>query len=137
MILIINTADEKKVFLGLINKGELMVKKDFLAQYRQAEKLLIEINNLLKAKSYQLKTLTAIAVIAGPGPFTAIRIGIITANTFGWALKIPVIGITLIEFKNEDNLIQVINKKIKQAKTGDVVEPFYGQEPSIRIKDLN
>ena len=134
MILIINTADQKKVFIGLVDKGELVAKKKFQAQYQQAEKLLVEIDKLLSKQTCKLASLQAIAVVNGPGPFTALRIGVVTANTLAWALKVPVVGIKLPEFKNIDELVKISEKKIKKAKVGAIVEPFYGKEPNITSK---
>jgi len=134
MILIINTADQKQVFIGLANKGKLVTKKKFQAQYQQAEKLLVEIDKLLKTQNSKLITLTGIVVVTGPGPFTALRIGVITANTLAWALKIPVTGIKLAEFENIDDLIKVSEERMKKANVGTIIEPFYGRESNITSK---
>lgn len=134
MILVINTADERKVFLGLLDRGKWLTRKEFLAQYQQAEKLLTEINKLLKKQACKLTDLQAILVINGPGPFTALRIGIVTANTLAWALKIPMVGIKLSEFKNFDELVKIAEKKVRKAKVGAIIEPFYGKEPNITVK---
>lgn len=134
MILIINTADTKKVFIGLAKDGKLIAKKQFIAQYHQAEKLLPEIDKLLAKQACKLASLQAIFVVSGPGPFTALRIGIITANTLGWALKIPVAGIKLNEFKNINELMKIGRQKLKKVKVGDIVEPFYGREPNITLR---
>ena len=134
MILIINTANQKQVFIGLVDKGRLVAKKKFQAQYRQSEKLLIEIDKLLKTKSCQPKVIKGIMVVNGPGPFTALRIGVITANTLAWALKIPVAGVKLTEFKNIDDLVKISEQKIRKVKVGSIIEPFYGQEPNITKK---
>ena len=137
MILIINTADQKQVFIGLVNKGELVVKKKFQAQYRQAEKLLIETDKLLKVQSSKPKAIKGIVVVNGPGPFTALRIGVITANTLAWALKIPVASIKLTEFENIEKLVKISEEKIKKAKVGTIIEPFYGKEPNITRRRPN
>lgn len=134
MILIINTADQKQVFIGVVDKSKLVAKKKFQAQYRQSEKLLVEIDKLLKTHNSKLVTLTGIIVVSGPGPFTALRIGVITANTLAWALKIPVVGVKLAEFRNTDDLIKISEVRIKKAKINTIVEPFYGKEPNITSK---
>jgi tRNA threonylcarbamoyl adenosine modification protein YeaZ len=134
MILIIHTADAKQVFIGLVDKGKLVAKKKFQAQYQQAEKLLPQIDKLLKTHNLKLKTLAGITVVNGPGPFTALRIGVVTANTLASVLKIPVAGIKLTEFKNIDELIKISEGKIKKTKKGTIIEPFYGKEPNITLK---
>lgn len=136
MILLINTADEKKVFLGLVKQGKLLAKKEFLAQYQQAEKLLLAIDKLLKVKKYKLKDVKGIVVVSGPGPFTALRIGVVTANTLAFALKIPVAGIKLTEFTNLSSLVKMSEQKIKKGKVGNIIEPFYNKEPNITFKKV-
>lgn len=40
---------------------------------------------------------TDVAVGTGPGPFTGLRVGLVTARTFGWALGIPVHGVCSLD----------------------------------------
>ena len=133
MNLIIHTADKEAVLICLASKGRLIAKKKFKAQYKQAERLLAEVDKLLDDQACKPASLQAIVVVNVPGPFAALRIGIILANTLGWALKIPVVGIKLSEFRDIEDLVEISSDKIIKAKKGSVVEPFYGKEPNITL----
>jgi hypothetical protein len=142
--------------------ARIIAKRSLKAKYKQAEKLLPAIDALLSREELNsLKgnlvpknmgkvqrtldnkhKISGIAVVKGPGPFTALRIGIATANTLGYALKVPLIGI----LKNEsgimnqelgidDELISKLEKKLEKAKKGSIVEPEYGREPNITVSD--
>jgi len=51
MILYINTANNKKIVLALINKqGKFLIKRSIAAEYKQSEKLLVGIENILRSK---------------------------------------------------------------------------------------
>lgn len=126
MYLFINTSGPEKIILALLNnQGEFVIKKNILAKYKQSEKLLISIDKLVKSASKHkgLKLLKGILVVKGHGSFTALRIGVATANTLAFALGIPVVGI--LEGEEATGL-----EKLK-SKGLEWVVPVYGQEPNI------
>ena len=57
---------------------------------KHGEQLAPLISDILAAAGIVRQDLTAIAVGAGPGPFTGLRVGLVTARTLGFALEIPV-----------------------------------------------
>ncbi|WP_328527353.1 tRNA (adenosine(37)-N6)-threonylcarbamoyltransferase complex dimerization subunit type 1 TsaB [Nocardioides sp. NBC_00368] len=57
---------------------------------KHGEQLAPLISDVMAAAGIVRQDLTAIAVGAGPGPFTGLRVGLVTARTLGFALEIPV-----------------------------------------------
>jgi len=134
MILIINTADIQQISIGLVKGEKFLATKQLSAKYRQAEKLLPMIDCLLAERRSDLSKLKAIAVVVGPGPFTALRVGIVTANSLAYALGIPLIPVKMASWQDEKKLMADINSKIKKIKLFKIVKPYYGQEPNITKK---
>lgn len=129
--LIINTSLKDRVFLALYKNDRLVSKSILKTKYKQAEKLLSGIERLFQRARVCLKDLKGIIVVKGPGPFTALRIGIVTANTLAFALGIPVIGIKTPEFnKLSESIKKRIKelKRIKKTKKEKIIIPFYGKE---------
>ena len=46
---------------------------------------------------YQLSDLTALAVVAGPGSYTGVRIGVSMAKGLAAAHDLPLIGVTTLD----------------------------------------
>jgi len=63
------------------------------ARGRQAEGLLVRIDDLLGHAGVGLRELDAIGVGTGPGSFTGLRVGLATAKGLAYALGRPLIGI--------------------------------------------
>jgi tRNA threonylcarbamoyl adenosine modification protein YeaZ len=59
---------------------------------RHAEQLAPLIEQALADAHLVRQDITAIAVGVGPGPFTGLRVGLVTARTLGFVLEIPVYG---------------------------------------------
>ncbi len=92
-ILTIDTTLFEEAAVGLKTAtGEIVENKKFAAERKLSEKLLLEIDKLLKENKLKLQDLSAIEVNLGPGSFTGTRIGVAVANTFAFSLGIPVNG---------------------------------------------
>ena len=64
---------------------------------RHGELLAPGIERVLAAAGAARTGLTAVAVGVGPGPFTGLRVGLMTARALGDALEIPVYGVCTLD----------------------------------------
>jgi tRNA threonylcarbamoyladenosine biosynthesis protein TsaB len=64
---------------------------------RHGELLAPGIAHVLAAAGASASDLTGIAVGVGPGPFTGLRVGLVTARVLGDALSIPVAGVCTLD----------------------------------------
>jgi len=123
MILYINTTQNNLIEISLKNKGRVVAVKKFKSDRTQAEKLLPNIEKLLKADKIKLSDLKSIEVENGGDSFTSLRIGVVTANALAYALGIAVAG------------SRGKSKTIKNGKRiFKVIEPIYNREPEIMKK---
>ncbi|HNX11249.1 MAG TPA: tRNA (adenosine(37)-N6)-threonylcarbamoyltransferase complex dimerization subunit type 1 TsaB [bacterium] len=90
MTLYISTAHQEEIKLALIKQGKIIFSREFSAPRLQSEKLLPEIDRLLKKAKLKLKDLKKIKIADGGGSFTSLRIGVLTANALAYALGIPI-----------------------------------------------
>jgi tRNA threonylcarbamoyl adenosine modification protein YeaZ len=64
---------------------------------RHAELLAPGIAAVLADVGATTRDLTAVAVGTGPGPFTGLRVGLVTARTLGATLQVPVHGVCTLD----------------------------------------
>ena len=64
---------------------------------RHGEQLTPLVHRALEQVAITARDLTAIAVGAGPGPFTGLRVGLVSARTMAYALQIPVYGVCSLD----------------------------------------
>ena len=64
---------------------------------KHGEQLAPLIEQALHQAGIARQDLTAIAVGVGPGPFTGLRVGLVTARTLGYVLEIPVYGVCSLD----------------------------------------
>ncbi|KQX66311.1 tRNA (adenosine(37)-N6)-threonylcarbamoyltransferase complex dimerization subunit type 1 TsaB [Angustibacter sp. Root456] len=64
---------------------------------RHAELLAPGIEAVLAQAGATTRDLTAVAVGTGPGPFTGLRVGLVTARTLGATLQVPVHGVCTLD----------------------------------------
>jgi tRNA threonylcarbamoyladenosine biosynthesis protein TsaB len=83
--------------VAIHNQGQLIADRESIEAYSHAERLAPLIDETLDNNNIKRKDLTAIAVSAGPGSYTGLRIGTSTAKGLCYALDIPLITIGTLE----------------------------------------
>ena len=91
-ILAIDTSTNR-IAVGLVQfaKDEKMIVKD--DALRHAEYASELIREIVESSKLNFLEIGAIVCGIGPGPFTGLRVGIVSAQTIGFALNIPVYGV--------------------------------------------
>jgi len=150
MILFINTSQNDLIQIKLIDQNKIIRQQESHEQFKQAELILPLIDQVVSAKGGSASgrkkaKLEAVAVVSGPGAFSALRFGLTTANTLAWSLHLPLIDLTVNQAESDEELIKTLEKKFppkadaplaqKNIKAGDFkpVIPRYGHEPHITI----
>ncbi|MFF0446309.1 tRNA (adenosine(37)-N6)-threonylcarbamoyltransferase complex dimerization subunit type 1 TsaB [Streptomyces sp. NPDC004609] len=64
---------------------------------RHGELLLPAVDRVLAEAGVKLDAVTAVVAGVGPGPYTGLRVGLVTASTFGSALGVPVYGLCTLD----------------------------------------
>ncbi|MBK3591754.1 MULTISPECIES: tRNA (adenosine(37)-N6)-threonylcarbamoyltransferase complex dimerization subunit type 1 TsaB [Streptomyces] len=64
---------------------------------RHGELLLPAVDRVLAEAGVKLDAVTDVVVGVGPGPYTGLRVGLVTAATFGSVLTVPVHGVCTLD----------------------------------------
>ncbi|MGW6916581.1 tRNA (adenosine(37)-N6)-threonylcarbamoyltransferase complex dimerization subunit type 1 TsaB [Kitasatospora sp. NPDC054939] len=75
----------------------VLAETDQVDARRHGELLLPAIDRVLREAGVDKHALTGIAVGVGPGPYTGLRVGLVTAAALGHALGVPVHGVCTLD----------------------------------------
>lgn len=134
MYLIIST-DRNSCFSVALAKSEVEKILTVNKPFKQTELLLKNISSLI-----DFKKLKVIVVNQGPGEFSALRIGISTANALAFALSLPIVGVCIKDKVERDEKEKVEwlwlkgSTLIRNGKKAKIILPYYDKEPNITIK---
>lgn len=110
--------------VAMLRDGEVQGMKVGEFQVTTSETLMPMIDNLVKDSGIELEDVDAIAVSAGPGSFTGLRIGSATAKGLGMALNKPLIHIPTLHamaynmLGNMGFIVPMIDARRKTVYTG-------------------
>jgi tRNA threonylcarbamoyl adenosine modification protein YeaZ len=81
-----------------LHDGRAVLAESTLVDARRTAELLTPgIEAVLARAGRTVGEVTAVAVGVGPGPFTGLRVGLVTARTLGDALGVPVYGVCTLD----------------------------------------
>ncbi len=126
-LLIIDTTTQP-ARLALAEGKAVIAQREVGPPRELSRQLMPELQRMLADHSWQPSDLSVVGVVNGPGSFTALRIGVATANALALATAIPVAAVT------PGSLDHVLQQSIDQLQTGRttaMVLPQYGKEPTI------
>jgi tRNA threonylcarbamoyladenosine biosynthesis protein TsaB len=135
ILLNIDTALETAI-VSISKDGEIIAHAENLAQKEHAHFLHQAIKNILVNAQVTLPQIDAIAVSAGPGSYTGLRVGMAAAKGFAYALQKPLLLIDTLEImtvtaldvypKNELDITTLICPMI-DARRDEVFCALYNQ----------
>ena len=96
MLLAFDTATPL-VTVALHDGEDVVVEHTSEQRLKHGEQLAPLIERSMGEAGVVRQDLTAIAVGVGPGPFTGLRVGLVTARTLGFVLEIPVYGVCSLD----------------------------------------
>ena len=85
------------VTVALHDGARVVAERTVVDARRHGELLAPGIERVLSGAGCSASDLTQIAVGVGPGPFTGLRVGLVTARAFGDALGIGVVGVCTLD----------------------------------------
>ena len=100
MLLLIDTSQEK-ASVALSRDGKVLFSEENKISKEHASWLHTAIGRILREADISLRELKAVAVIAGPGSYTGLRVGMAAAKGFCYALDIPLITLNTLEVMAE------------------------------------
>lgn len=94
MILKIDTKDAKKVKVQIEKDGQVLVGSS-VSSISRPESILNLVDRLCAKNKIELKQMSSIEVIKGPGSYTGLKVGIAVANALSFSLLLPVNGLPI------------------------------------------
>lgn len=112
MLLAFDTATPL-VTVALHDGADVVAERTSALPMRHGEQLAPLIDGVLRDTGLVRQDLTALAVGVGPGPFTGLRVGLVTARVLGLVLELPVYGVCTLDVL-----------AVEAWETGRVTGPF-------------
>lgn len=96
LLLALDTATPA-VTVALHDGTDVIASSSQVDARRHGELLLPAVDRVLAEAGLRLDAVTAVVAGIGPGPYTGLRVGLMTADAFGLALGVPVHGLCTLD----------------------------------------
>jgi len=113
----------------LSTRGEVRAESASAGRSVGAQHLLDDVHTLLEEAGLDLGEVGTIVAGTGPGTFTGLRIGLATARALGFALGVPVLGVSTLDALLRPAAVDVA---CIDARRGEVFCAGAGIEPGAR-----
>lgn len=97
MLILAFETSAKAASVALFQEGKLLGESYQNTGLTHSQTLMVMAEDMLKQCGFSAKDVTAVAVAAGPGSFTGVRIGVAAAKGLAWSLQVPCYGVSTLE----------------------------------------
>ena len=97
MLILAFETSAKAASAALLEDGRLLGESYQNTGLTHSQTLLVMAEHLLAQCGKTVAQVTAVAVAAGPGSFTGVRIGVAAAKGFAWGRELPCYGVSTLE----------------------------------------
>ena len=97
MLILAFETSAKAASAALLEDGKLLGESYQNTGLTHSQTLMVMAENLLHQCGKTVNDVNAVAVAAGPGSFTGVRIGVAAAKGFAWGREIPCYGVSTLE----------------------------------------
>ena len=97
MLLLAFETSAKAASVALFDKNKLLGECYQNTGLTHSQTLMVMAEDLIKQCGHTPGDITHVAVAAGPGSFTGVRIGVAAAKGFAWAKELPCYGVSTLE----------------------------------------
>ena len=97
MLILAFETSAKAASAALLEDGKLLAENYQSTGLTHSQTLMVMAENLLSQCGKTVNDVTAVAVAAGPGSFTGVRIGVAAAKGFAWGREVSCYGVSTLE----------------------------------------
>lgn len=124
VVLLLDARDRETALLGVVQDGTLTHVRS-IPIFGATHRILATVRSLVKPSD-----ICGIVVAAGPGSFTAIRMGVVVANALAFGLNVPLAGVRLpLDLPPSRESLGSLARV--RPRTRGLVQPVYTRPPSI------
>ena len=97
MLILAFETSAKAGSVALLESGKLLGESYQNTGLTHSQTIMAMAQDMIAACGYTPQDIQAVAVAAGPGTFTGVRIGVAAAKGFAWGAEIPCYGVSTLE----------------------------------------
>lgn len=135
MLILAFETSAKACSVALARDGKLLAENYQNSGLTHSQTLLSMAQSTLHVCGLKPQDVEAVAVAAGPGSFTGVRIGVAAAKGFAWGLEIPCVGVSTLEAMAENaGLLQGTVVPVMDARRSQVYNALFRAENGMLIR---
>lgn len=134
MTLVLQTNVLGHLSVWIVSRDAIIVRATMTVAWHGSDWMLRLVDQVLRKGQLSMSDMHSVIVVRGPGPFTAVRTGLLIANIISVMQRIPVSGVVRRQQLSAADVVQMARKPNTLRA---IVRPWYGKMPNITKPKLH